>query len=127
MSVRGVEPAVPHPESPSGASGHLGTVCNHEKRQTLFTMEPIEEVEHAAAGRRIEIPRRLIGEEQQRIVGKRPGDGDTLPFADGQFRRKMPRPMRHADQREKLLGPTHAFPPATAVPRTWEFEHFRAR
>jgi len=106
--VRGVEPAVPHPESPPGASGHFGTMRNHEERQTLLAMERIEEIEHAAAGRRIEIPRRLIGEEQEWIVGKRPGDGDSLPFADGEFRRKMPRPVRHADQREQLFGPADA-------------------
>ena len=79
------------------------------KRQTLLAMEPIEEIEHAAAGRRIEIPRRLVGQEQQRIVGERPGDGDSLPFADGELRRKMPRPVRHADQRQQFLGLADAF------------------
>ena len=45
--------------------------------------------EHVVGGLRVEVAGRLVGQQHPGAVGDRAGDGDSLLFAAGQFRRAM--------------------------------------
>ena len=66
--------------------------------------ELAEEVEDLAAGLGVEVARRLVGEQQGRLVDERAGDGDALPLAARQLIRLMVHPVAQPDGGERLLG-----------------------
>src|ERR1019366_949032 len=57
-------------------------VRDDDQRDAAVTVQRREEFQDLDGGLRIEIPRRLISEDQARIVRQRPRDGDALPLAD---------------------------------------------
>ena len=60
----------------------------------------LEDVEDLLAGLRVELARRLVGEEEGRVVRKGDGDRDPLLLAAAQFGRPVDGPLLHADQFE---------------------------
>src|SRR4029078_2861890 len=70
------------PDDPLGMFGDFLTVCYHEKRLLMFIVQLIEQVQYVVAGARVKIARRLVGQDQRRIIGQRAGDCDSLSLAD---------------------------------------------
>ena len=61
-----------------------------------------EQVHHLAAGARVEIARRLVGQQDRRLVGQRAGDGHALLLAAGELRGMVGRPRFQADLLQQL-------------------------
>ena len=57
----------------------------HDDDGVAVGVEVAEEIEDFAAGLRIEVARRFVGEEERRFVHERAGDGDALALAAGEF------------------------------------------
>ena len=62
-----------------------------------------QQVEDVPAVRAVEVAGRLVGEDQRRIVGQRPRDGDALLLAAGQLRRIVMPAIVQADFVEQRL------------------------
>src|SRR4029453_5614926 len=62
---------------------------------------------------RVEVPRGLVRDQQRRVGGERPGDGDALLVAAGDRRRQLPRLLREADTGKQVVRP---FPPLAGRP-----------
>jgi hypothetical protein len=63
-----------------------------------------EEIEDLAAGLRIEVSGRLVGEEERRLVDECPRDGDALALTAGQLVRLMAHPILETDGDQRLFG-----------------------
>ena len=64
---------------------------------------------------RVEVPGRLVGEDDRRPLGERPRDRDPLALAAGQLRRPVGEAVAEADALER--GPRRVPPLAAADPR----------
>ena len=76
---------------PLGTGGD-GRIMRHHDDRGAFLMQLLDESHHAARHLGVEISRRLIGEQQSRRAGQRPGDGDALLLAAGKLGRVVPCP-----------------------------------
>ena len=65
----------------------------------------LQEVHDLTSHLRVEIARRLVGEEEERVAGQRPGDRDPLLLATGKLGREMAQARRQADALERVLDP----------------------
>ena len=77
---------------------------DYEERSVTAPLELKERVEDLRRGRRIKIPRRLIGENQCRFMDKGPSDGDPLLLTTGELPGSVPEPLREAERSEGALG-----------------------
>src|SRR3954452_6670049 len=59
-------------------------VRGHDDRRAR-AVDPLQQTHDALAGVRIEVARRLVGEQHERAVDERPGDRDPLLLAAGEF------------------------------------------
>ena len=64
-----------------------------------------QQVHDVAAGGRVEIARRFVGQDDRRIVRERAGDGNALLLAARQLRRIVMRAIGQPDLLEQLLAP----------------------
>ena len=69
---------------------------DHQKSGAVLVGEIAHEVEDLAAGFWIERAGGFIGEEDLRLAQQGAGDGDALPFADGEPAGPRVKPMRKA-------------------------------
>jgi hypothetical protein len=76
-------------------------VGDHEDGLAVALDGLAEEVEHLGPGPRVEVARRLVGEEDRRRAGERPGDGDPLLLAA----RKLPRAVGASSAARSTLRP----------------------
>ena len=67
---------------------HAGIVSDYNHSPTTL-VKLREQLQNAVATGRIQVARRLICENQWRIVDQRPGDGDTLLLTTGEFYRAV--------------------------------------
>src|SRR3954465_15982908 len=74
------ESAVDHGPAPSGSGGDLAVVGDHHDRPT-FVDQALEERDDGVRRGAVEIARRLVGEDDGRIIGERAGDRDPLLLA----------------------------------------------
>ena len=63
----------------------------------------------------VEVTRRLVGEEDERIAGDGAGDGDALLLTAGELRGIVLHAVRHADALERLV--TRCLRSARCMPR----------
>ena len=63
--------------------------------------EPREERDDVRARGAVEVPRRLVGEDDARLLDERPGDRDALLLAAGEMRRQVGRAIGEADLLEQ--------------------------
>jgi hypothetical protein len=68
-----------------------------------------EQVHHAAGHLAVEVAGGLVGEQQARLAGQRPGDGHPLLLATRQLGRVMARPRRQADPGQRFGSTAPAF------------------
>ena len=66
------------PDLAARASGELRVVGDHDDRSSVLADEAREDLEDPLRVLRVEIPRRLVGENERRIVGDRARDRDAL-------------------------------------------------
>ena len=74
----------------SSATGRDIRIVRHEhQRHAASAAHLQQQVEHVPAVRAVQVAGRFVGQNQRRIVGERPRDGDALLLASGQLRRVM--------------------------------------
>ena len=83
--------------------GDVGLV-RHEHDRVAGAVQAIEERHDLDAGFRVEIPGRLVGQENRRIVDQSPGDGDALSLTAGQLVRAVVHARAQFDLVERSLG-----------------------
>jgi hypothetical protein len=81
-------------------------VGDHHDRPALL-VEPGEELEDLGARAGVEVPGRLVGQQQRRAADQGAGDGDALDLAAGQLARIVVGPVAEPDLVEGLAGPVH--------------------
>src|SRR5438093_8134052 len=86
-----------HMNDPVRAGGYGGVVSDEQDRLTV-SVELVDHVEHFLAGARIEVARRFVGEDHQRIGGERTGDGNSLLLAAGKLAGAVMQPVAQTDQ-----------------------------
>src|SRR5690349_18072548 len=96
--------AVAHRDALRSTGREGGVVGRHDDRGAVPLAQPGEEIDHVGARLRVEIPRRLIGENDSRLVRKRTRDRDALLLAARQMRGQMVDPRREADLLEQRTG-----------------------
>ena len=64
--------------------------------------QALEEPQHVQGRGAVEVAGRLVGQDDQRLVAQRAGDGDPLALAARQRRRQMPGPVGEPDPFQQL-------------------------
>ena len=85
--------------------GDLRVVADEQQARVDFRAQLADQVEHLLGVLRVERAGRLVGEHQLRAVRQRPGDGDALLLADGEFFGLVVQPVGQADLVEQVLRP----------------------
>jgi hypothetical protein len=60
-------------------------VRGHQDRYLLFCTHALHQLENRVAGCGVEIPRRLIGQDQARAMHQRPRNGHALHLSAGEL------------------------------------------
>src|SRR5712692_2690747 len=85
-------PSLDQPVAPLGPPGEVGIVGRNEERDAPFRLQPREQVVDDLARLRVEVPGRLVRQDQLGRVDQGPGDRDALLLAA----RELARPMAQA-------------------------------
>ena len=101
----GHDPPVDNANHAIGVIGHVGIVRDQQDGNAAFHVQAAEDLQNLLAGPRIEIPRRLVGQQHDGLVHQRAGDGHPLLFATRQLRRRMIEAGLQADGCQQLPGP----------------------
>src|SRR5271170_4355392 len=88
-----------------GLAGDGAVVGDHHDRLPLLAVQAREDVENLAAGLLVQIPCRLIGQNNPRAVHQGPRDGHALALAAAELSRAMAKAMSEAETIEQLLRP----------------------
>ena len=99
------DPAVAQVNRDVGDGGQLGVVGDEHERRAARPIDPEQEVDDVPPGRAVEVPRRLVRQQQRRIVRQRPRDGDPLLLTAGELRRIVVPPAREADFLQQRARP----------------------
>ena len=75
-------------QGPLGTLGCPWIVCHHHDRPA-FAVEFLEEPDDLIGRCRIEVAGGLVGQNDRRVIGQHPGQGNPLLLTDTQFRRFM--------------------------------------
>ena len=67
--------------------GDLWFVRHEDHRQSALAVQALEDAHDLSAGARVESTRRLVRQNDRRLVDQGAGDRDTLLLSTGQFRR----------------------------------------
>ena len=94
--VRGDRAAVAKHQPRVGQRGELGIVRHQHQRGAAGAPDVEQQVHDVAAGRRVEVAGRLVGQHDRRIVGERARDRDALLLAARELRRIVMRRDRSA-------------------------------
>ena len=89
-------------EAPRAACGEPFIVRDQHQCRALLGLQREDQVDHARAGRGIEVAGRLVGEQQPRRAGEGARDRDALLLAAGELARVMRQPLREPDTPEVL-------------------------
>ena len=84
-----------------GVRGVARIVRDHADRRAA-AVQLAKQLHHRFAVRRIEVTRRFVGEEDERIAGDRAGDGDALLLTAGELRRIVLHAVAHAHALERV-------------------------
>ena len=106
--------AVAHLDPPGKRRGDVVIVGDQHQRRAVGR-ELVEQGHDLGARLRVEVPGRLVGEDDRRPLGERPRDRDPLALASRELRRPVGEPMAEADTFER--GPCRLAPLAPADPR----------
>ncbi|SEB06122.1 hypothetical protein SAMN04515680_2937 [Leifsonia sp. 21MFCrub1.1] len=84
-------------EHPVGARHQEWIVRGHDRGDPLAVDEGDQQVHDRAAGHAVQLPGRLIGEQDARLARQRPRDADALLLTAGELRRPLPRMSAESD------------------------------
>ena len=87
--------AVLHAGDALGGGGDVVVVGDHQDRLAAL-VEAAEQLDHLVAALGVEGAGGLVGEQERRLVGEGPGDGEALALAAGERARAPPWPCRTA-------------------------------
>src|SRR6267143_6610874 len=76
--------AVAQADGAAGGVGNVGVVRNKDERFAL-RVQFVEELHDLGAGNRVEIAGRFVGEDDERVVDERAGNGHALLLATGKL------------------------------------------
>ena len=65
-------------DGPHSPGGNVPLVRDNEHRDAAISAKAREHFHHLLAGRRVEVARRLVRQQELRVVDEGVGDGDTL-------------------------------------------------
>src|SRR5581483_4342371 len=105
--------AVAHVHDAIAHRGGVAAVRRHQDRLPA-ARDRSQEREHACAGLRVEVARRLVGEHDRRAMDDRARDGGALQLAAGELRRERPALLLQPDRVQRIgdaaldLGARHA-------------------
>jgi hypothetical protein len=95
--------------------GDLVVVGHHQDRHPVELAELLQQREHLLAGRGVEGSRRLVGQQEPRLVREGPGDRYPLALTPGEDRRTGGASLREPDLGQQVACPPFplgAGPPA---------------
>ena len=92
-------------EAPARERGDGGIVGDEDEGRPALAPEPHEGVEDRGARGAVEVPRRLVGEEERGARPERPGERDPLLLAARQLRGVVVAPLAEPDGGEELRRP----------------------
>src|SRR5690606_22265636 len=85
------------------APGEVGVVRDEHERRAALAVQLLEQLDDRFAGRRVEVARRLVGEQDSRLVDERAGERDALLLAARKLRRIVVEPVGEPDAGEQRL------------------------
>ena len=88
--------AVAEVEDAIRRSRHIVVVRDEQNGHREIAAQPLDQREHLSAGFGVERPRRLVGEQEARLVRQRAGQRDALTLAPGERARKRALPFPQA-------------------------------
>ena len=83
--------------------GDVGVVGRDDEREAELALQRLDQVEHALARVRVEVPGRLVAEQQLRLLRERARDRDALRLAARELGRQVVRLRGEPDELEQLL------------------------
>ena len=89
----------------SAIAAAVAIVRDHHGRLAVARDAVPEQLQDLAAGRRVEVARRLVREDDARLRDERAGDRDALLLAAGELGRPVRPPVAEADPVDQLLDP----------------------
>ena len=87
-----------------GRGGDVSVVRDQQDGLPII-VQPAQQLDHLMAALRVQRAGRLVGEQQRRLVGQGPGDGQPLALAAGQHARRGVGLVPDAQQVEQVAGP----------------------
>jgi hypothetical protein len=79
-------------------------VRDHDEHRAGLARHALQQLPHRSGVFRIEVPRRLVAQQQRRPVHQRPRNRDALPLAAGEFAGQVRRPAAQSDVLEQFVG-----------------------
>src|ERR1035437_8673027 len=118
--------AVTQTDGAAGAFAHTG-IMGDENQGFALGIQFIENFHNLHAGGGIEIAGGFIGQDDERIVDQRAGNGHALLLAAGKFKGFVIDPIRESDARGKFAGafPAFVFGTILVVERDFDVLHHR--
>ena len=96
-------PAVAHRNAARRARRELYVVRRDDDRRPMTKAEPCEQLDHIGTGLRVEVARRLVGEDHARLVRERTRDRNPLLLAAGELGRQVLAPRCEPDLVEQVV------------------------
>ena len=97
--------AIGEEDHPVGVAGGDRIVRDHHDRLAEVAHRAAHELEDLGAGPAVEVAGRLVGEDDRRLAGQRPGDRDALLLAAAELARAVLQPVAQADGVDDLVDP----------------------
>src|SRR3970282_313398 len=82
----------------------------------------VEDREDLFARRRVQVPRRLVGEDDRRLIHERPGDRHPLALSAGELVGTRPDPVAEVDALERLPRALRSLFRADAPVHQWKLD-----
>src|SRR5882757_2284088 len=86
-------------------AGRDRVVSDHDDRLVELAPRPLQEAEDVGAAARVQVAGGLVGEDDRRLAGQCPGDGNALLLAAGQLGRAVPQPVGQAHRFDDGVEP----------------------
>ena len=109
--------AINQHERAPGPLGDFHVVRHQDHRQMRFAVELAEQLHDLATRARVQIPGRLIAEENRRPIDQGAGDGHALLLPTGKLIGFVIQAVGQAHLFEQLRGSTRSIAPAPTSPR----------
>ena len=100
----GMQQPLPQVKLAVAERGQRGIVGDRDKRASILAGETEQEVDDPASRGGIQIPGRLVGEEDAGVVDQRAGDRHALLLPAAQLGGEMVETARQTDPAEKVTG-----------------------